>query len=252
MVSVTGAAAAALALGTSLNAPAAQADTDEFSFADCPKLAANYDPARSFCFSVQVIGGKITLGKVDKPIDKPIQMTYGSLWNKTTNDPESVFGKMRAQPILIEGVFGDPLLTAVYATPEFAGGFAQPPVGNFLTQINLKIRLQGRVLPVDCHLGSDSNPIKLNLTTGTTNPPPPNQPMSGVPLKTVSSDPTMSIKTATHVDNAFAVPGANGCGLINGGLLDTIINSQAGTPSAAGKNTMVFSERIGVKRYDRL
>jgi hypothetical protein len=40
------------------------------------------------------------------------------------------------------------------------------------------------------------------------------------------------------VDNAFAVPGASGCGLA--GLLDPILNLDKGLPSPAGKNAAIL------------
>jgi len=227
-------------------------DTPAFSFSDCPTLPANYDPNQSQCFNVVVVGGKFQLGKVDKPIEKPIKITYASLWNNTTQRPETVFGKLRAEPMLIEGVFGDPLLTAVYATPEYAGKWETPPGTNFSINTALKVRLQGRVLPVDCHIGSNSDAINLNLITGTTAPPAPNTPITGEKVRVVGTEGPVTVRQGTHVENSFRAPGANGCGLINGGLLDTIINSQAGTPSAAGKNTMIFKEFIGSVAYSKM
>ncbi|HEY7946493.1 MAG TPA: hypothetical protein VID75_02390, partial [Acidimicrobiales bacterium] len=43
----------------------------------------------------------------------------------------------------------------------------------------------------------------------------------------------------TLVDNAFAVPGAQNCGL--GGLADTVLDADKGLPSPAGTNAAILS-----------
>ncbi len=136
---------------------------------------------------------------------------------------------------------------AVTATPQLVG----------LPTVNLANLLGGNgpglTLPIDvlistptgllgsaCTLGDASGPITLNLTTGTTNPPSPNTPISGSPGST-SSTPNglITVNGMKLVDNAFAVPGADNCG--TGGFLDSIVDLQKGLPSAAGSNTAILS-----------
>ena len=81
----------------------------------------------------------------------------------------------------------------------------------------------------------------------TTSPPPPNKPVSGDPgTLDIVADPNgyqtlgAGFTGATLVDNAYAVPKANGCGLIPGSL-DPLINLSFGLPSAAGRNAVTFS-----------
>jgi hypothetical protein len=47
---------------------------------------------------------------------------------------------------------------------------------------------------------------------------------------------------ATSVDNAFAVPGASGCGLL--GIVDPLVNLRLRLPSAAGNNAMIVRSNV--------
>jgi len=48
-----------------------------------------------------------------------------------------------------------------------------------------------------------------------------------------------------NVDNAFSVPGATGCG-IGLGLVNALVNAKLGLPSAAGNNTMIMQNNVGL------
>jgi hypothetical protein len=43
----------------------------------------------------------------------------------------------------------------------------------------VKVRLENPFLGSECYVGSNSSPVVLNLTTGTTSPPAPNKPIKG-------------------------------------------------------------------------
>jgi hypothetical protein len=137
----------------------------------------------------------------------------------------------------------------VYATAELAGP-VQFNFVNFLigfgdaVVLPIKVHLTNPFLGSSCYIGSNTKPITLHLTTGTTSPPAPNTPISGstgVP----ASVPGTSITTTSGVklvDNAFAVPAASNCGYL---LLDKLIitagvNLKEGLPSAAGKNSVTL------------
>jgi len=106
-----------------------------------------------------------------------------------------------------------------------------------------KVRLENTLLGSECYIGSSSEPVTLNLTTGTTSPPAPNKPISGklgtLDEKLFEGFPYIEIKNNTLVDNAFAVPTAHGCGGIFSFLIDPIIDSKLELPSAAGHNTAI-------------
>jgi len=138
----------------------------------------------------------------------------------------------------------------VYATAELAGpvkfdyvnfafGFDDPAV-----TLPIKVHLTNPFLGSSCYIGTNSSPITLKLTVGTTHPPAPNTSITG-DRGTLTSTPDGTVLTATNsklVDNAFSVPAANNCGYLP---LDKLIitagvNLKEGLPSAAGKNSAIL------------
>ncbi|MFC4822516.1 hypothetical protein [Dokdonella ginsengisoli] len=143
-------------------------------------------------------------------------------------------------------------LQALYPPAPDSG---EDPVAARLT---VRVHLQNPFLGGTCYIGSPQNPIRINLQTATTNPPPPNQPISGEPGNSyyVWVDEANYVgyiqdDDNSLVDNSFAVPGASGCGNVALGLpiitsvLDFLVsgavNLKVGLPSAAGKNTAIMS-----------
>ena len=106
----------------------------------------------------------------------------------------------------------------------------------------VKIKLGNPFLGSNCYLGSNSQPIQLNLTTGKTAPPPPNTSITGSPGLPGNFDEgkILFFKGNKLVDNSFAAGGANGCGGLFSFLIDPFVDSIVGTPSAAGKNTAIL------------
>lgn len=96
-----------------------------------------------------------------------------------------------------------------------------------------------------CYIGSFSEPINLQLTTGTTSPPPPNEPISGqFPEVDIDLEKEIvELKNGTYVDNAFAAPGASGCKLVLFGFIpisiNGLVNEFSELPSPAGTNETV-------------
>jgi hypothetical protein len=104
-----------------------------------------------------------------------------------------------------------------------------------------KVHLENPFLGSECYIGSSSSPVTLNLTTGSTAPPPPNTSIKGKVggLKFKDEFEIVELANSTLVDNAFSVPTASGCGGIFSFLIDPLINSKLGLPSAAGHNTAI-------------
>ncbi|MBW8487587.1 hypothetical protein [Actinomadura parmotrematis] len=229
-------------------APAASADTlPSFSFAACPKLPAGADPVFWQCNVAVTYGGTFQLGKLNQTISSPITLTYANGFNPDTGEEGWLFGGFSASKMLVQkGIFGDPFVTAIYAQPQYAGGFG---LADSKVQLNLKVQVQNPLLGGNCYIGSNSNPIKLNLQIPATTPPPPNKPIEGSPPVVVQEDPP--VLGATLVDNSFAVPGAKGCGA-GLGVTDALVNLYAGLPSAAGHNTAIFKQYVSFKTYDQL
>jgi hypothetical protein len=145
----------------------------------------------------------------------------------------------------ISGLGGGEL--AVTVTPQLVG-LPTVNLGNLLNAsapgltlpIDVLVSTPTGLLGPDCTIADSADPITLNLTTGTTNPPSPNTPISGA-TGTTSSTPRGLITVAgmTLVDNSFAVPGTDNCG--TDGILDPVLDLDKGLPSAAGSNTAILS-----------
>ncbi len=139
----------------------------------------------------------------------------------------------------------------VYATAELAGPI-QFNYLNFVLGLNdpaivlpIKVHLTNPFLGSSCYIGSNSNPVTLRLTTGTTAPPAGVTPLVGSTGVISTNEPESTITTATGVrlvDNTFSVPKASNCGYL---LLDKLIitagvNLKEGLPSAAGNNRAIL------------
>ncbi|MFG2016341.1 hypothetical protein [Actinomadura geliboluensis] len=248
------AAAALLTFGLAPAASAANPDPipESFDFSDCPPLPEGASPYYSRCQVAIVTSGNFKVGNFDQTIDEPIKITYANAYFLDTFEIKTIFGGLDAPKMLVQpGLFGDPLLSAVYARVEYAGAFEVPGTNDFDINIAVKVRLINPFLGSRCTVGTNSNPIKLHLTTGTTNPPAPNTPITGEGVTIKRSDPLPEVLQAKHVGNDFAVPGASGC-VFGLGAADWLVNQIGGFPSAAGKNTMIQNEYIVSKSYSEL
>ena len=111
--------------------------------------------------------------------------------------------------------------------------------------VPVKVHLVNSVLGNKCYVATNAEPINLILTAGTTNPPPPNAPISGLAGTASLTSPSgiTDIENGVQVDNAFSAPGANGCTLTLFGFppvaINGLIDSEAELPSPAGSNTTI-------------
>jgi hypothetical protein len=137
----------------------------------------------------------------------------------------------------------------VYATAEQAGPIQMDFINYLIADgtaftLPIKVHLTNPFLGSSCYIGSNSNPITLRLTLGTTNPPAPNTPISGSPGEPeTNADGTYRTAPNTRlVDNSFSVPGANNCGFtfLDKLVITAAVNLKEGLPSAAGKNTAIL------------
>jgi hypothetical protein len=107
-----------------------------------------------------------------------------------------------------------------------------------------KIHLENPFLGGSCYVGSASNPIMLELTTGVTAPPAPNKPITGSAgvFEFLEEGRVLRTKGASLVDNAWSAPSANGCGgFLFELIINPIINLSVGLPSEAGHNAAVLN-----------
>lgn len=251
-VKVLGILATALA-ATAMLAPVAQATIPApgyEAFAGCPSPPEN--PAIAGCLRSVVTGGHFNMGNKEVPISSPITLSGGFEEGLTGFAANSKGGLTPVKQQVPGGVIGltglDWLVNflnleglKLYAVTELAG---TPTLGFGDLTLPIKVHLINPVLGSKCYVGSTSSPITLNLTVGTTSPPPPNEPISGAePTFSEDERNVLVFDDATYVDNSFAAPGANGCTLTLLGFipvsLDGVVNSASSLPSPAGTNETV-------------
>jgi hypothetical protein len=253
-------AVAGLIVAFAMLSPAAQAKKPfpgYEQFAGCPSPYTE-NPKVQTCVRSDITSGFFKMGTKNVPIEKPLALT-GGVENLFALSPllyNSEGGLTKVKQKVPGGVIGLTGLTwlaeflgiealTLYATTELAG---TPLIGGTsFARLPIKVHLENStgVLGKSCYVGSNTAPIVLNLTTGTTAPPPPNKPISGKE-PTLHFEPVFEIQEAnggTYVDNSFAAPGANGCVLTLFGFIpisiNGLVNTQSGLPSAAGNNETV-------------
>jgi hypothetical protein len=240
------AAVAALAL----LAPAASALTEPApgygQFAGCPDKAENAETEG--CLRSVVTGGHFQMGSKDVPITQPITISGGIKPSGELfyNSKGGISPSKQEVPGGIVGLTGldwlvkflDVDALKVYAVTELAG---TANLINEPAELPIKVHLINPVLGNNCYVGSNANPINLRLTTGTTSPPPPNEPITGKEPEFFFDGETgiLHLDNGVFVDNSFAAPAAKGC-VLNLGIIpvniDALVNLQSGLPSPAGTN----------------
>lgn len=249
----TSAAIAVVALLVPI-ATAAEPKEGYAQFAGCP-TPEEYSFVE-VCFRSEITGGHFQMGSKDVPIEKPIVFSGGYDGSGTEFAATSKGGLTPVQQKVPGGVvgltgltwllelFGSEALT-LYAITELAGQPGPPLADTFDLPIKVHLVNPGGLIGNSCYVGSNSNPISLHLTFGTTNPPAPNEPISGTAPET-SLDQERFIFHADNgvlVDNSFAAPGANGCKLYVFGFIPVsingLVNEQSGLPSPAGTNETI-------------
>ena len=113
-------------------------------------------------------------------------------------------------------------------------------------ELPLKIKLSNPFLGSSCYIGSNASPIVIDFTTGTTEPPPPNEPIKGA-AGTLTHNEEFTLITLSGgrlVNNSFATPEASGCGEPFSKLVDKAVNAELGLPAAAGHNTAILEGKL--------
>ncbi len=224
-------------------------------------------------------GGSFTIGKKVVPLKNPVTLQggyegggeaikfYGAEAGETlSKTPQPVPGGLLGitaptwWPKFIQDWFNEQInkgLTGVNATVELTG----PTKG--LTNIKLstenllfekgtalglpvKIHLENAILGSSCYIGSESSPVQIDFTTGTTAPPPPNKPIKGAAGEFTANEEftLLTFSGGRLVNNSFAAPAVNGCGGIFSFFVDPLVDSILGTPSPAGTNTAILEGKI--------
>lgn len=215
-------------------------------FAGCPSPAEN--PTIEICTHAAINGGYFQMGNKNVPISKQMTMSGGFNGELAGFTANSKGGLAPAKQLVPGGVIGltglDWLVNflniealQLYAVTELVG---PPSLGADLS-LPIRVHLINPVLGNKCYVGSASTPIQLHLIEGTTSPPPPNTPISGVPFEFKGDENgILTLNNGTIVDNSFAAPGASGCVLTLFGFIpisiNGLVNSASGLPAPAGTN----------------
>lgn len=194
------------------------------------------------------------LGETLTAVPQPIPSGLSSLIDCAKIEGGDFFA--RGERRLCEGLLRNPWTNRASATMELT----EPPSQIYLNPENegtesgvairyaVKFHLENPLLGRACYIGSNSDPIVFNFTTGETDPPPPNKPIHGTfgKIATSEEEHILDDLDKVRVDNAFSVPAATGCGWFPGfhgphgeSLLDSVINRTVGLPSPAGYNTAI-------------
>jgi len=272
-------AIAAIAVVAVLAIPAgASAHTGIFAkFDQCPST----NPSVFKCLQSTTTSGKVVLGKKTVPIVNPVVLqggvslaneetffseffgaTNGETLSKTPQPvPGGLTGLVNCKEISLgwlrascEAIFENGL-TGVNSTLELAKPASAIKVSEanlagqeeVALQLPVKVHLENPLLGSTCYIGSSSSPLIWNLTTGFTTPPAGTAPIKGSSGKTTLLEGGLValIENALLVDNAWSAPSASGCGgFLVEYILDPIINSSVGVPSAAGKNVAELKNNI--------
>lgn len=139
----------------------------------------------------------------------------------------------------------------VYAIPELAGPASSIRIDLTTNSLSMpiKLRLSNPILASNCHIGTNSSPMNLNLITGTTSPPAPNRPISGRIGDVSFPGSYIQFTNNVNVNNSYSVPGASGCGLFPPpffGLIDIAVNVKMGLPSSSGNNSIITNNNIAL------
>jgi hypothetical protein len=242
-------------LAVALFAPAAQAKEEPqpgfTQFRGCPRPE---EKVMFFCVRSDITGGHLQTGKKTVPIENPLTLTGGTNveFEEFTANSEGGLTKVKQKVpggvIGLTGLtwllefFGSDALT-LYATTELTGPPTEFSISTVRLPIKVHLETPSNVLGKNCYVGSTGTPIVLNNTTGTTSPPPPNEPITGKEFEISEENEIAFLSNGIYVDNSFAAPGASGCTLTLFGFipisLNGFVNSQSGLPSPAGTNEAV-------------
>lgn len=220
----------------------------------CPKLPAGFDPSQFSCFLTHITGGLLQIGHANQVINRDITVAYAE-GAAPSGDTVIVFGSLKSAPMPVSGgIFLTPAVDTVTQTDPNLGLGVQPvglgvkidPTGFGAGFISMKVKAVNPVFGNACFVGSSNSAVTVDPTFGTTDPPAPNQPISGH-VDSSQFNGTELIIIGTMVDNSFSAPGAQGCG--PGGALSQVVNEVGALPSKAGRNTAIFQSTIEVVSY---
>jgi len=191
------------------------------------------------CIDIQARSGNLNIKGFNVPLHESLEIrgTFNTATEPLTFTPATGTNGFIGTPVPVPGgVFGIEWLpgNSVLAITELAGPSSAIRIGLFPPTIRLpvKVRLVNLLLGMDCHIGTNSNPVVLTLPT--TRPGTVSQSERGI-----------IISGNVNGESSFAVPGATECGL-GLGLINTLVNLRLGLPSSSGNNTISITNDIAL------
>ncbi|WP_369785200.1 hypothetical protein [Saccharomonospora xinjiangensis] len=192
----------------------------EFDFSDCPELPSGADPAQWRC-EVLVSTATLSFGALDDVHVRPMRLTFAERW--TGGPYEQEFGALRSEPTPLPG------LPATTVSFRYGGYSDFQSDDERKGEIDLVAALDGPLLPRDCAIGTQADPIHSVLKqTG--------------PTEVVSNDPLV-LRFAT-IDDQLAMPAVSGCGPWR-----RMLDHRLGLPSASGDNVLEQETYVAIRHY---
>lgn len=104
----------------------------------------------------------------------------------------------------------------------------------------VKIKLDNPILGSNCYIGSSSNPVQIEFTTGKSGA------TKGSPgIVNFNKQYThVTLDNARIVNGRFAAPRAEGCGGIFSSLIDPLVNSVLDLPAAPGRSRAILAGKF--------
>jgi hypothetical protein len=259
-------------LGVLVLAPSALASSHnpkgEFAqFGECP---LNNAKVTECLFSVSN-GGNFTVGKKAVPLVNPVTLQGGAYINEAeeqifvgaengqtlSKTPQPVPGGLLGitaptwWPKFVQDWFNGLInegFTGVTATVELAAPASSIKLStqNLINQegtalgLPTKVKLDNAILGNNCYIGSNSKPVQIDFTTGTSGA------LTGS-VGEISFNKEFTLVTISGgklVNGTFAAPGVSGCGGIFSIFVNPLVDSILGTPSPSGKNSAVLEGKL--------
>jgi len=267
------AAVSLAALGFAAPALAKKPTAPYENFGFCPIKVTGVNE----CIFAQSSSGEFKLKKTTVPITKTITLQGGIIVNESTGaetfvdaaspgetvskTPETVPGgllKIMAPEFFPEplkkifnefinkGFTGATVSTELVGTPTISRSALISGEPDALS-LPVRIHLENEFLGPSCYVGSKAHPVNIELTTGTTSPPLPNEPITGsFGEPEFPTESLLILRKNTLVNNTFSAPTSEGCGSqilfgIFTGLIDDAVNAEIELPSASGNNTAILT-----------
>ncbi|MFC9975427.1 hypothetical protein ACFVH6_31505 [Spirillospora sp. NPDC127200] len=215
------------------------AELPPVSWRDCPGvIPPGVNPAEAYCMLLITNAGEITMGKIQQPISGTMTITLLSYNDPETKAEVAKLVKVRSPKMRVPGgALGipgsDDIVPLLRLDAQTEVDKVDLNLLNMRVGLDMRVKVHNPLLGDKCYIGSKDKPVSLNLAIDPTK------------LEYINSQPPLLKAEAT--DNAFVVPAAKGCGLV-----DPIVNWRAGLSSKAGANKAKMVSYIVGKSYQEL